>query len=75
MEIQSAGMNQLWLIGNLTGDPVSGQSAHGLPTADYGIQVVDRYENRSGETVETCLDVNILAFGRAPSICYSDANN
>ena len=62
-------MNKVFLMGNLTRDPVLKEIAGGQKVADFGLAMNEKYRNQSGETVETTCFADVSTWGRQAETC------
>jgi len=62
-------MNRVFLMGNLTKDPELRMTATGRAVADLRLAVSEKYKTREGETAETALFVDVVAWGTQAENC------
>ncbi len=62
-------MNQVFLMGNLTRDPVVRKTAKGTTVSDLGLAVSEKYKNGDGELVETTCFADIVVWGKPAEAC------
>lgn len=62
-------MNRVFLMGNLTRDPVLRKTPSGVAVGDLGIAVSEKYKNKAGEEVETACFADIVVWGRQAETC------
>jgi len=64
-----AGLNKVFLMGNLTRDPEIRYTSSGSPVTNFGLAVNRIYTTQSGERKEDACFVKIVVFGKQAETC------
>ncbi len=62
-------MNRVFLMGNLTRDPILRKTPGGLSVSEMGMAVSERFRNKEGQIVESTCFAEIVAWGRQAETC------
>ncbi len=62
-------INLVFLLGNLTRDPVLRRIPNGNAVADIGLAINEEKKTRDGETEETVTFLDVVAWGRQAEAC------
>lgn len=62
-------LNRVFLMGNLTRDPEVRYTPSGTAVGDLGLAVNETYKNKSGETVESTVFVDVEVWSRQAETC------
>lgn len=62
-------VNRVFLMGNLTRDPILRKTTTGLTVSDLGMAVSDKYRNKTGDLVETTCFADIVVWGKQAETC------
>jgi len=62
-------LNRVLLAGNLTRDPQCRETSSGMPVADMGMAINEKYKTKSGETKESTCFIDIIAWGVLAEVC------
>jgi len=69
-----AGLNKVFLMGNLTRDPELRYVPSGAPVATFGLAVNRRYATQQGEKKDEVCFVRIVVFGKQAESCSQHLN-
>ena len=64
-----ASFNKVILMGNLTRDPDIRQAGTGMKVADLGLAVTETWRDKSGQTKETVLFVDVVVWDKLAELC------
>jgi len=64
-----ASFNKVILMGNLTRDPEIRQAGTGMKVADLGLAVTETWRDKSGQTKETTLFVDVVVWDKLAELC------
>ena len=62
-------INLVFLLGNLTRDPVLRRTSSGVAVADMGLALSDSWNARNGDTVEKVCFVDVIVWERQAEAC------
>lgn len=62
-------INLVFLLGNLTRDPVLRRTSSGVAVADMGLALSDSWNSRNGEKVEKVCFVDVIVWERQAEAC------
>ncbi len=69
-----AGLNKVFLMGNLTRDPELRYVPSGAPVATFGLAVNRRYVTQHGEKKDEVCFVRVVVFGKQAESCSQHLN-
>ncbi|HEY8241071.1 MAG TPA: single-stranded DNA-binding protein, partial [Kiritimatiellia bacterium] len=62
-------INLVFMLGNMTRDPVLRRLPTGTAVVDMGLAVSEHWRNKEGEPTETVTFVDVVAWGRQAEAC------